>query len=173
MGLIRYSCSHISCPHEPIHVKFGVWGFSSCSTEIWSWKCWNAKQQFDGVTLWYCINAGTMHIILDQSHSQSLILGRQDKKLPNFSSFSSTVVPCRNTLNMNITIIRKKVCSFEWCTPTLVLYTRARLEKRKKGLLFEAKPNSPESWLGVKMGLFSRKKGPFGFYLNFQTPLFH
>ena len=26
MGLIRYSCSH-SGPHEPIHVKFGVWGF--------------------------------------------------------------------------------------------------------------------------------------------------
>ena len=27
MGLIRYSCSHISGHHEPIHVKFGVWGF--------------------------------------------------------------------------------------------------------------------------------------------------
>ena len=31
--------------YEPIHVKFGVWGFSSCSTEIWSWKCWNAKKE--------------------------------------------------------------------------------------------------------------------------------
>ena len=27
MGLIRYSCGHISGLHEPIHVKFGVWGF--------------------------------------------------------------------------------------------------------------------------------------------------
>ena len=27
MGLIRYSCGHISGHHEPIHVKFGVWGF--------------------------------------------------------------------------------------------------------------------------------------------------
>ena len=27
MGIIRYSCGHISGHHEPIHVKFGVWGF--------------------------------------------------------------------------------------------------------------------------------------------------
>ena len=27
MGLIRSSCGRISGPHEPIHVKFGVWGF--------------------------------------------------------------------------------------------------------------------------------------------------
>ena len=27
VGLIRYSCGHISGHHEPIHVKFGVWGF--------------------------------------------------------------------------------------------------------------------------------------------------
>ena len=27
MGVIRYSCGHISGYHEPIHVKFGVWGF--------------------------------------------------------------------------------------------------------------------------------------------------
>ena len=27
MGLIRYSCGHISGPHEPIRVKFGVWRF--------------------------------------------------------------------------------------------------------------------------------------------------
>ena len=26
-GLITYSCRHISGPGEPIHVKFGVWGF--------------------------------------------------------------------------------------------------------------------------------------------------
>ena len=32
-------------PHEPIHVKFGVWGFSWCSTEIWLWKRWNAKKE--------------------------------------------------------------------------------------------------------------------------------
>ena len=24
-------------------------GFSSCSTEIWSWKCWNAKKK-----IWWC-----------------------------------------------------------------------------------------------------------------------
>ena len=33
-------CDHISKNHEPIYVKFGVWGFSSCSSEIWSWKWW-------------------------------------------------------------------------------------------------------------------------------------
>ena len=27
MVLIRYPCGHISGHHEPIHVKFGVWGF--------------------------------------------------------------------------------------------------------------------------------------------------
>ena len=27
MRLIRNSCSHISCPHEPIHVKYGLEGF--------------------------------------------------------------------------------------------------------------------------------------------------
>ena len=27
MGLIRYSCGHISGYHEPIHVNFFVWGF--------------------------------------------------------------------------------------------------------------------------------------------------
>ena len=27
MGLIRYSCGHISSHHEQSHVKFGVWGF--------------------------------------------------------------------------------------------------------------------------------------------------
>ena len=27
MGQIRYSCGHVSGYQEPIHVKFGVWGF--------------------------------------------------------------------------------------------------------------------------------------------------
>ena len=27
MGLIRYSCGHISGPHEPIPTKFGLWMF--------------------------------------------------------------------------------------------------------------------------------------------------
>ena len=27
MGLIRYSCSHISWPHEPIPIKFWLWMF--------------------------------------------------------------------------------------------------------------------------------------------------
>ena len=44
MGLITYSCGHISGHNELIHVKFGVWRFS-CSTEIWSWKCCNAKMK--------------------------------------------------------------------------------------------------------------------------------
>ena len=29
VGLIRYSCGHISGPHEPIPTKFGLWMFSS------------------------------------------------------------------------------------------------------------------------------------------------
>ena len=32
---------------QRIHVKFGVWGFLSCSTEIWSPKCSNAKTKND------------------------------------------------------------------------------------------------------------------------------
>ena len=35
MGLIRYSCGHISGHHEPIHVKF----------DVWKWKYWNAKKK--------------------------------------------------------------------------------------------------------------------------------
>ena len=27
MGLIRYSCGHISGPHEPIPIQFGLWMF--------------------------------------------------------------------------------------------------------------------------------------------------
>ena len=54
MGLIRYSCGHISGHREPIHVKFDE-SLSSCSTEIWLWKCWNKKRRFDDVTLWHSI----------------------------------------------------------------------------------------------------------------------
>ena len=54
MGLITYSCGHISGPHKPIHVKFGVWGFF---IEIWSWKCLNAKSNFwwRHTSLLYCL----------------------------------------------------------------------------------------------------------------------
>ena len=45
MEQIRYSCSHISGHHEPIHVNLVFQGFSSCSTEIRSWKCRNAKMK--------------------------------------------------------------------------------------------------------------------------------
>ena len=39
MELIIYSCGHISCPHEPIPTKFGLWRFFiklyQSSTDIW------------------------------------------------------------------------------------------------------------------------------------------
>ena len=44
-GGYSYSYSQISGHYEPIHVKFVVWGFSSCSIEIWSWKFWNTKMK--------------------------------------------------------------------------------------------------------------------------------
>ena len=52
MGLIRYSCSHISGPHESIHVKVFVWSFfchvllkyGHENAEMQNWK-------FDDVTL--------------------------------------------------------------------------------------------------------------------------
>ena len=44
MGLIMYSCDHISVPHEPISTKFGMWGFSPCSIDIWYSKRWNKKK---------------------------------------------------------------------------------------------------------------------------------
>ena len=47
MGLIRYSCSHISCPLNRF-MYLMCEGFSWCSTEIWSWKCWNTK-----TTIWW------------------------------------------------------------------------------------------------------------------------
>ena len=56
MKIIRYSCGHISGHHEPIHVKFGVWGFFI----MFYWnivmkmlKC--KKRKFDDVTLQYSI----------------------------------------------------------------------------------------------------------------------
>ena len=57
VGLIRYSCGHISGHHEPIHVKFGVWGF-------FIMFCWNMvikmlkckkKKKNDDVILRYSI----------------------------------------------------------------------------------------------------------------------
>ena len=45
MGLIRYSCGHISGPMNQFMSNLVCEGFSSCSTEIWSWKCWNAKKE--------------------------------------------------------------------------------------------------------------------------------
>ena len=49
VGLIRYSCGHISGHHEPNHVKFGVWGFFIMFSWIWSRKYWNAKKK-----IWWC-----------------------------------------------------------------------------------------------------------------------
>ena len=49
-GVNEYSCGHISGPHEPISTKFELWGFSSCSTEIWYSKCCNAKKLCDVIT---------------------------------------------------------------------------------------------------------------------------
>ena len=45
MGLIRYSCGHISGHHNQFMSHLVCEGFSSCSTEILSWKCWNAQKK--------------------------------------------------------------------------------------------------------------------------------
>ena len=43
--ITRYSCGHISGPHELIYVKFGVWRFFTMIywNMVIAWKCWNAK----------------------------------------------------------------------------------------------------------------------------------
>ena len=65
MGLIRYSYSHISGHHEPINVKFGVWGFFIMF--YWKFGHENVQMQklkFDDVTLLlFCV-----HIFLDVTH---------------------------------------------------------------------------------------------------------
>ena len=43
---IRYSCSHISGPHEQFPPNLDGGGFSSCSTNLWYLKRWNAKKLF-------------------------------------------------------------------------------------------------------------------------------
>ena len=67
-GLIRYSCSHISGHHEPIHVKFGVWGLRS-------WTCWNAKKKI----WWRHTSVLYMHSTLQassiRSKSQHMCIG--------------------------------------------------------------------------------------------------
>ena len=55
MGLITYSCGHISSPHEPIPTKFGLWELSSCSTDIWYSNYWNLKKFFVTSLLRYSI----------------------------------------------------------------------------------------------------------------------
>ena len=66
MVLIRYSCGHISGHHEPIHVKFGVWGFF-----IMFYGHENAemqKRKFDDVTLQYSIAPTLLHIHTGITH---------------------------------------------------------------------------------------------------------
>ena len=58
MGLIRYSCGRISVHRATMNqlMSNGVWGFSSRSTEICSWKMLKCKKRkFDDVTLQYSI----------------------------------------------------------------------------------------------------------------------
>ena len=69
MGLISYSCGHISGHHEPIPTKFGVWRFFSCSTEIWrkkSWKCWKVFLMTS--SLWYSIESKFANILVTGSY---------------------------------------------------------------------------------------------------------
>ena len=45
-------------------------GFSSCSTEIWSWKCWNAKKEiwWHHTSVLYCFTHNYMHYFLNMKH---------------------------------------------------------------------------------------------------------
>ena len=98
MGLIRYSWGHISGPHEPIHVKFGVWGFSSCSTEIWSWKCWNAK-----MTIWWRHTS-----VLYASLDSKLILSYDHFFLCFISAAQNVPNLCNRKFNFNGLFIKMK-----------------------------------------------------------------
>ena len=59
MGLIRYSCGHISGHHEPIYVKFGVWlsvrVFHHVLLKYGHENDEMQKRKFDDVTLRYSI----------------------------------------------------------------------------------------------------------------------
>ena len=93
MRLIRYSCRHISGPHEPIYVKFGVWGFFIMF--YWNMvmkmlKCKN--DNFDDVTLRYSIILDQWKIsksILSQSLRGSLQLFNTDGNQLKITSIAS------------------------------------------------------------------------------------
>ena len=81
MGLIRYSCSHISGHHEPIHVKSGVWGFLIMlykNMVMKMLKCKKKKKKkkkrkFDEVTLQYTLlNRSAMRSCVLQSCFRAL-----------------------------------------------------------------------------------------------------
>ena len=76
MGLIRYTCGHISGHHEPnscqIHVKFGVWGFSI--TFYWNMvmkmlKCKKKKK------IWWCHTSVLYYPVAVSSFKCWILLG--------------------------------------------------------------------------------------------------
>ena len=70
MGLIRYSCCRISGHHEPIHVKFGLWGvFHHVLLKI-KYGHENAEMQTrksDDVTLQYSMGESSEPVALHPS----------------------------------------------------------------------------------------------------------
>ena len=73
MGLIRYSCGHISGPHDWFPPNLDCGRFSSCSTDTWYPKRWNAKKKVlcDVIVsvLYTCLTANAMLLCPLQIHT--------------------------------------------------------------------------------------------------------
>ena len=78
IGLIRYSCGHISGLHEPIHVKFDVWGF-------FIMFYWNSHENAEKKNWWH----HTSLLNYKQSSKWWLLLLQRDPIL-NFTSLLTT-----------------------------------------------------------------------------------
>ena len=76
-GLIRYSCSHISGPHEPVPTKFGLWMFVIMLHRYMVSKMLKCKKSF----LWchrFCTLWGTRHTLQSQEPELYLTLRMDD-----------------------------------------------------------------------------------------------
>ena len=61
MGLISYSCGHISGPHKPIHVKFGVC-FSHDLQKYGHENAQMQKRKFDHTSVLYKLQSELQNI---------------------------------------------------------------------------------------------------------------
>ena len=131
MGIIRHSCDHISGHHEPIHVKFGVWGFfimfywnmvikmlkckkenlmmshfnTLSSTYMW---CNQVKQ------VWILSNSIFILLIDCMHHLQSYLLQQTPLKLVNWFHRYRQLKGCKNNRKQRnyLLYLKISICKF-------------------------------------------------------------